>query len=270
MNAYLELFRLENGIIGIIGLVVTSFIAAGTDIVNYWQCIILGCATVALFIAGGNSLNDCIDKEIDKVSHPNRPLPLEKIAVKNALYLSITCLILSFILSIAQNPQSTSIVGIAIILMIMYEIILKQRGFVGNITIAILTGMVFLLGGSIVDHVENSVEIAGMAILVTIGREITKDIEDMNGDAGRRTLPMSIGVKNASVVAAVFYIAGPVLSIMPMIEGCSGLYLCIFFADAMFIYAAFIIFNDSHKSQKMAKYAMVVSLIVFALGAINL
>lgn len=270
MNAYLELFRLENGIIGIIGLVVTSFIAVGTDIVNYWQHIILGCASVALFIAGGNGLNDCLDKEIDKVSHPNRPLPLGKIAVKNALCLSITCLVLSFILSIAQNPQSISIVGIAIILMIMYEIVLKQRGFVGNITIAILTGMVFLLGGSIVNHIENSVEIAGMAILVTIGREITKDIEDMDGDTGRHTLPMSIGVKNASVVAAIFYIAGPIISIIPIVKKCAGmLYPCIFLADAMFIYAAFIIFSDPHKSQKIAKYAMIVALIVFALGAVK-
>lgn len=270
MKAYLELFRLENGIIGVVGLIVTSFITAPTNIVDYWQNITLGCVSALLFIAGGNSLNDYIDKEIDKVSHPNRPLPLGKIPVKNALYLSVTCLTLSFILSISQNFQSISIVGIAVILMIMYEIVLKQRGFVGNITIAILTGMIFLLGGSIVNNIEGSIEIAGMAILVTIGREIAKDIEDMNGDIGRHTLPMLIGVKNASVVAAIFYIAGPIISIIPIVKKCAGmLYPCIFLADAMFIYAAFIIFSDPHKSQKIAKYAMIVALIVFALGAIK-
>ena len=63
MNKYLELFRLENGIIGIVGLAVTTFIAVGTDMVGYWQYILLGCITVILFIAGGNSLNELAEMD---------------------------------------------------------------------------------------------------------------------------------------------------------------------------------------------------------------
>ena len=155
MNKYLELFRLENGIIGIVGVAVTAFIAVGTDMVDYWQYILFGCLTVILFIAGGNGLNDYIDREIDKVSHPERPLPSGRMEPKIALYVSTACLTLSFISSFVQNVQCIVIVGIAIVLMVLYETMLKQRGFVGNITIAVLTGMVFLLGGSIVFHMEN-------------------------------------------------------------------------------------------------------------------
>ena len=155
--------------------------------------------------------------------------------------------------------------------MVLYETMLKQRGFIGNITIAVLTGMVFLLGGSIVDHMENCIEIAGMAALVTVGREITKDIEDMEGDEGRHTLPMAIGKRNAGIVAAIFYIAGPILSVLPLIENSMGpLYPVVFVADAMFIYAAIILFNDPHRSQKMAKYAMMVALVAFILGAVKI
>ena len=155
--------------------------------------------------------------------------------------------------------------------MVLYETMLKQRGFIGNITIAVLTGMVFLLGGSIVFHMENCIEVAGMAALVTVGREITKDIEDMEGDVGRHTLPMAIGKRNAGIVAAIFYIAGPVLSILPLIDHSMGpLYPVVFVADAMFIYAAFILFNDPHRSQKMAKYAMMVALVAFILGAVKI
>ena len=276
MNKYLELFRLENGIIGIVGVAVTAFIAVGTDMVSYWQYILFGCVTVILFIAGGNGLNDYIDREIDKASHPERPLPSGRMEPETALRISVACLILSFASSFVQlfngeNYPCIIIVGIAIILMVLYETMLKQRGFVGNLTIAILTGMVFLLGGSIVAHMENCIEIAGMAALVTVGREITKDIEDMEGDEGRHTLPMTIGKRNAGIVAAAFYIAGPILSILPLIEGSMGpLYPLVFIADGMFIYTAFILFNDPHRSQKTAKYAMMVALVAFILGAVKI
>ena len=271
MNKYLELFRLENGIIGIIGVAVTAFIAVGTDMVNYWQYIVFGCVTVILFIAGGNSLNDYVDREIDKVSHPERPVPSGRMEPKTALYIGFICLILSFVSSFVQNYQCIIIVGLAIVLMVLYETMLKQRGFIGNVTIAILTGMVFLLGGSIVDHMQNCIEVAGMAALVTVGREITKDIEDMEGDEGRHTLPMTIGKRNAGIIAAIFYISGPVLSVLPIIDNSMGpLYPVVFVADAMFIYAAFILFNDPHKSQKTAKMAMMVALVAFILGAVKI
>ena len=271
MNKYLELFRLENGIIGIVGIAVTAFIAAGTSMVDSWQYIILGCVTVILFIAGGNSLNDYIDREIDKSSHPERPIPSGRMEPKVALYLGAACLVLSFVSSFVQSVECIVIVGIAIVLMVLYETVLKQRGFIGNVTIAVLTGMVFLLGGSIVGHMDNCYEIAAMAALVTVGREITKDIEDMEGDVGRHTLPMLIGKRNAGIVAAAFYIAGPILSILPIIDKSMGpLYPCVFAADVMFIYAAIILFNSPHRSQKTAKYAMMVALVAFILGALRI
>ena len=272
MNKYLELFRLQNGIIGIVGVAVTGFIAVGTDVVDYWAQILLGCVMVVLFIAGGNGLNDYIDREIDKVSHPERPLPSGRMEPKHALYVSCICLFLSFLCSIPlQNIECVIIGGIAVILMISYELLLKQRGFVGNITIAVMTGMVFLLGGSIVGHMENCFEVAGMAALVTVGREITTDIEDMEGDEGRHTLPMAIGKRNAGIVAAIFYIAGPILSIMPLIDHSMGpLYTVVFVADAMFIYAAIILFSDPHRSQKTAKLAMMVALVAFIIGKVNI
>ena len=271
MNKYLELFRLENGIIGVVGVAVTAFIAVGTDVVDYWQYVILGCLTVVLFIAGGNCLNDYIDREIDKVSHPERPLPSGRMRPETALYLGVSLMVLSFVSSFIQNYQCIIIVGIAIVLMVLYEAVLKQRGFIGNITIAVMTGMVFLLGGSIVGHMENCYEVAGMAALVTVGREIAKDIEDMEGDEGRHTLPMLIGKRNAGIVAAIFYIAGPVLSVLPIIDHSMGpLYPVVFVADAIFIYAAIILFNDPHKSQKSAKVAMMVALVAFILGAVKI
>ncbi|MFA6679992.1 MAG: UbiA family prenyltransferase [Candidatus Methanomethylophilaceae archaeon] len=270
MNKYLQLFRLGNCAMGIIGIIVSAFIAVGLDTGDYWQNLIISCFIVVIFIAGGNSINDYIDRDIDITSHPDRPIPSGKMNAKHALYIGTGALIISCLLSLLlKNVMSTLIVIIACILIISYELFLKQRGFVGNVTIALLTGMVFLLGGAIVGHIENSYVVAILAALVSIGREITKDIEDMEGDRGRFTLPMKIGKKNAGIIAAIFFVAGPALSLWPIFSNTLGyLYLTVLIADAMFVYAALILFNDPHKAQKTAKFAMIVALVAFILGVI--
>ncbi len=272
MNKYLRLFRLGNGIMGILGVVIGAFIAAGTGILDYSFNIAISCLLVIAFIAGGNSLNDYIDRDADKIGHPDRPLPLGEIEPKIALYCGISGLVLACLISFLMRSIETSAMVIAAaILMIAYEMTLKQKGFVGNITIAVMTGMLFLFGGSIVGNIWANTAICMMAITVSIGREIAKDIEDMNSDKEERlTLPMKIGVRKSTLLATVFYILGPVLSIYPLVTHTFGLLYCIVFvADAMFIYCAWLLFSNAHKSQKMAKLAMLVALVAFILGVIQ-
>jgi geranylgeranylglycerol-phosphate geranylgeranyltransferase len=255
---------------GILGVVIGAFIAVGFDIEDHVLNLIISSGVVLAFMAGGNSLNDYIDREIDKTAHPERPLPKGEIAPKTALIIGASGLIIACVLSLAMlSVLVTLIVVIAAALMISYELFLKQRGFVGNIVIAILTGMIFLFGGAVVGNIEGNFIIAAMAALVSIGREIAKDIQDMGSDEGRDTLPMRIGVKKAAAVGAAFFIIGPALSVWPLIDQTFGwLYCIVFVADAIFIYSAFIIFRKADVSQKAAKYAMLIALIAFVLGVI--
>lgn len=272
VNKYLRLFRFGNGVMGILGVVIGAFIAIGFDIQNYIPELIAACFVVIAFIAGGNSLNDYIDREIDLIGHPDRPIPMKEIAPRTALYLGISGLSIAVIISFfLGNLETTATVLIAALLMIGYETVLKQRGFIGNLTIAILTGMVFLFGASVVNHIESNYIIAAMAMLVSVGREIAKDVEDVASDKGeRKTLPMSIGVKNASIIASIFFIAGPVLSIWPILDNTFGwMYCIVFVADAIFIYVSMIVFKDAHKAEKLAKIAMMIALVAFILGVIQ-
>ena len=206
MNPYLQMFRMGNAVMGAVGLLVACFMAAGTDAFasEYLVNMALCAAVVVVFVAGGNSINDSIDYEIDKTSHPERPVPMGRITPKQAHVTGISLLILSVIISIFTfDAACIAIVVIASVLMYLYEVLLKQRGFIGNITIAVLTGMVFLLGSAIVHDVWANLAPALMAGLVTVGREICKDIEDMEGDEGRYTLPMMIGKRAAALVAVL-------------------------------------------------------------------
>jgi geranylgeranylglycerol-phosphate geranylgeranyltransferase len=179
-------------------------------------------------------------------------------------------LALSAILSLlTMDIPCIVIVIIAVLLMFGYEMFLKQRGFVGNLTIAVLTGMVFLLAGALVGDWTANIAVGGMAALVSVGREISKDIEDMESDVGRKTLPMSIGVRKASAVAAIFYIAGPILSWYPIyLDPANYLYYSVFLADAVFFYCAYKVFSDPRTAEKKAKIGMLLGLLAFILSAI--
>ena len=273
MNPYIQMFRMGNAVMGAVGLLVACFMAAGTDAFasEYLVDMAICAAVVVVFVAGGNTINDSIDYEIDKVSHPERPVPMGKITPKQAHVTGILLLLLSVVLSILTfDVACITIVVVATVLMYLYEVLLKQRGFIGNLTIAVLTGMVFLLGSAIVQDVWANLPPALMAALVTVGREICKDIEDMEGDVGRHTLPMMIGKRNAAIVAVLFFIAGPVLSVWPMYTGQYGpLYYVVVIADALFLYAAYLGMKDPHAGQQMAKKGMIFGLIAFIAGAIR-
>ena len=269
VNKYLQLFRTGNAVMGIVGVAVASFMAAGTDIADAWVNLLISAVVVFMFICGGNALNDYIDYEIDKTAHPERPIPSGRMTRKAALYAALVMLGGSVVVSfLTIDLECILIVVVASILMVAYEMALKQRGFVGNVTIAVLTGMMFLLGGAVVGDAADNVVVALMALLVSVGREVAKDIEDMESDEGDRlTLPMRIGPRKAAALACVFFVAGPVLSIAPMVWGSYGpLYYTVVVADAIFVYCAAIVFSSPHKAQKFAKLAMVVALVSFILG----
>lgn len=268
MNKYLQLFRMGNAVMGIVGVVVASFMAAGTGIVDHWLNLIISAVVVFMFICGGNALNDYIDYEIDRTAHPERPIPSGRMTRKAAFHAAIAMLGGAVVVSLfTVDLECIAIVVIACILMVAYEMTLKQRGFVGNVTIAVLTGMMFLLGGAVVGDMVDNVIVALMALLVSVGREIAKDIEDMDSDEGRLTLPMRIGTRNAAALACVFFVAGPVLSVAPMVWHSYGpLYYTVVIADIIFLYCAYIVFSDPHRAQKSAKLAMVVALVSFIIG----
>ncbi len=270
MNKYLRLFRPINTLIGSFAILIAAFMAAGTSMIDSWINLVIGIVVVFTFIAGGNSLNDYIDVEIDRTAHPDRPVVTGEITPKQARNVGVLMLLLSVILSLfTMDVHCIAIVVVATVLMFGYETCLKQRGFVGNVTIAVLTGLVFILAGALVGDVYANVAVGGMAALVSVGREISKDIEDMESDIGRKTLPMSVGIRNASIIAAVFYIAGPVLSWLPIYQNPENyLYYIVVLADIAFFYCAVKVFKDPHKAQKTAKIGMLLGLLAFIMSAV--
>jgi geranylgeranylglycerol-phosphate geranylgeranyltransferase len=135
---------------GIVGLVMSILIATGTSIGNYWADIVPAAVVIFFFVAAGNSLNDYMDREVDKVAHPERPIPSGRLKPSTARTVAIYSFSASLIASFFLRIEATAIVVVAMALMLAYELSTKKKGFSGNLTIGVLTGMLFVFGGSVV------------------------------------------------------------------------------------------------------------------------
>jgi geranylgeranylglycerol-phosphate geranylgeranyltransferase len=271
VNPYVQLFRIGNCIIGVVGLILGAFIAEGPQFVDHATELVLASVVVFTFIVGGNSLNDYTDREVDKKAHPDRPIPSGRISPRSALTISAIMFTISFIFSLPLDWMSILIVSSAIGVMILYETWSKQAGLAGNLSISWLTGALFLLGGSVVGSPEKTVIFASMAFLATLGREIVKDIEDVEADFDRRTLPKRIGKKWAGVLGSLAFLLAVALSFEPFISGylSTGYLTIVVMADAIFIYCSIVHFQNPTKGQMWAKYGMLVALIAFLIGKLH-
>jgi len=271
-RSYLRLFRLGNCAMGAVGTLLAVVVCVGLEeISEYAAQTVLSMVVVFLFTAGGNSLNDYYDRETDKRAHPERPIPSGRLTPHEVMYASVALFTMALIVSVAVTLVSIAIVATSIIVMLVYEMRLKAEGLAGNLAISWLTGALFLFGGAAADSLGLAWILAALAFLATLGREITKDIQDIEGDrSSRRTLPMRIGERGAGFAAATSFAAAVALSPLPYLQGLlSEWYVpAVAVADGMFIYCALILFKRPEMGQKMAKLAMAVALVAFLLGGV--
>ena len=113
--------------------------------------------------------------------------------------------------------------------------------------------------------------LSATVFMITLGREIQKDIMDKDGDsADRKTLPMRIGVERSSVVARLSYVVAVIISLVPLMIGSSStLYASISIADVMLLISASGRV-DTKCSERIAKYSILAVIVASVLGTLHL
>jgi len=199
MNPYIALTRPGNMVLTAIAVVAGAFIAAGTEISNFQIEILICCLCSMMLVGGGNALNDYNDRKTDKENHPKRPIPSGSVSPDSA-YMYAQALLglgLLILLLTLENKMPFVIALIGVILLIAYENGLKAAGITGNVVVGLMSGAVFLFAGMAVNDPGPTLWMFGLAVLATITREIVKDIQDLEGDTDRRTLPSRIGIESS-------------------------------------------------------------------------
>jgi geranylgeranylglycerol-phosphate geranylgeranyltransferase len=271
MNPYLEILRPGNAIMAVIAIFLMAVISG-----QFTLEALMAAVVVFLVTGAGNSINDYFDHKIDAINKPERPIPSGRISLKTALIYSISLFIVGIILAFSINFLLGMIVFLSSILMIIYARDLKTKCLIGNLSISFLTGLCFVFGGVAVGQIMVSIYLGFYAFLMTMAREIVKDMEDMEGDReeGATTLPLVYGTRTSSVIAAFFMIIASLTSPVLYFLGIFNLFYLIILIVAIivFISSAISILKDqslenTRKISKKIKMGMGIVFLAFALGS---
>ncbi|WP_323755721.1 geranylgeranylglycerol-phosphate geranylgeranyltransferase [Roseivirga sp.] len=166
------------------------------ELLNDEKFFLLVLSTV-IITSAGYLINDYYDVKIDYVNRPDRvivgkTLKRRRIIIAHTV-LNFTGIGIGFYIS----PIIGIINFVAAFLLWLYSNQLKRLPFIGNFTIAILTGVTLFLVGQYFQEREYLILCyAIFAGFITLIREIIKDMEDLKGDErfGCKTLPIVFGI----------------------------------------------------------------------------
>jgi len=260
--AYLLLCRVWNALFAAGICAYSFFIVKNNYEINYYEVLFLSLGLWFL-VAFANAHNDIADFEIDKINRPERPLPSGKISIKAAYGLLGILSFFTMFFSILAGMKFAFLFFIASLLSIAYNRFLKGLPLVGNFTVALLstTPVVIPIINFGLPQTELSI-IAFFAFMLTFVREITKDIEDMEGDKSQnlKTFPLLAGI-NLSL-SLVFLCQFQCLMLLALFKPILLVGVAPFFA----LSAIFAILKKWRLSQNMIKLAMLGGLAAFAAG----
>lgn len=274
MNPYIALTRPGNVILTAIAVVAGSFIAAGDNIVDFPFEIMIASISAMMLVGGGNALNDYNDRESDTENHPNRPIPAGLISAEDTLSFAKLLLASGLLLLLfgLANKMPFIIAFLGTITLISYENKLKALGLSGNIAVGFMSGAVFLFAGMTVNDPGPTLWMFGLALLATISREIIKDVQDLEGDTDRFTLPARIGVGHSLNLAGLILIGAISLS-YTAVSQFDGLawtvyWVSISLANVVMLFGFYNAKNEEYYSgQKNIKQGMGLAMLAFIASA---
>jgi geranylgeranylglycerol-phosphate geranylgeranyltransferase len=265
--AAFEITRPTNAAVGAFGAAVGGYVGGSLGV-----SVGIAAVVTAFGTGAGNAVNDYYDAEIDAVNKPDRPIPSGRISRRGAAYLSAGLFAAALVLTVAFLP--TLAVGIGVVnlaVLVVYSSHLKRTPLVGNVAVAYLAGSAFLFGGATAGGVEFTVVLFVLASLANLGREIVKDVEDMEGDAaeGARTLPLIWGERRALALGTASVVFAVMLSPLPYFafEEFGAAYLAaVIGADVVLLEGTRRSWGSPASGQKLLKAAMFVALVAFVAG----
>ncbi len=160
--------------------------------------------------AAGYIINDYYDVKIDAINKPKRIVVGKFVNRRQAMLAHLFLSGLGVLIGFALGWSIGFIHLGATLLLWGYSARLKQTFLIGNITIALLSATMVLVV-AVFDKVDNKAvwAYAAFVFLISIVREIIKDMEDVKGDAtfDCRTLPIVMGIAGAKWFLYFFILA---------------------------------------------------------------
>lgn len=234
------------------------------------------------FLLAGSAMviNDIVDREIDLVNEPDRPIPSGAVSEGSAKVFGAMLTILGVLAAAALSPFAIIVAVATFLVSLAYNVYGKRLGLPGNMMVAFCIAVPFLFGGIAVSSpLDVTVAVFFLlAFLASVGREITKGIADIEGDRlkGIRTLAIVNGSRAASAMAAAFYMGAVAITPFPYLAGNLGIYYLaiVLVVDAGFAYSSIYIIRRHDKASALrvkgqARVWMLLALLAFLAGGLT-
>lgn len=195
---------------------------------EYYFLFFILCLSSVFIAAAGYVINDYFDLNIDLVNKPDKMVVDRSISRRWAIFFhmffSLAGVLMGFYIGLQNGNWIIGFTNTACVFLLwFYSTNFKKKLLTGNLLISFLTAwvvfVVYLLTvrqsvdllhlinpGSHQKLFRLAILYASFAFIITLIREVIKDIEDMDGDAryGCKTMPIVWGVDFSKVFATIW------------------------------------------------------------------
>jgi 4-hydroxybenzoate polyprenyltransferase len=190
--------------LGIIILTMTLFMfhASQWNIQNLrWPDALFVVLAVLFTAAAGYVINDILDIEEDIINKPEKRIIAKHISIRSGIIFYIILLLGSLAFGFLTGLSMGLVCVMISVLLYFYSSDLKGTTLWGNLLVSLMNGVVVFFSAQGVDEKFNGyfAEYAFLAFLITMVREVVKDIEDIEGDKTREyeTFPIVYGARKS-------------------------------------------------------------------------
>lgn len=185
---------------------------------DYHNLLFPECITIVFCImftaAAGYLINDIFDVETDSINKPHSRIVAHHFSIKQARVYYVILLALAITFGF-WTGWSIGFLCLAVsLLLYYYSSDLKGTVIYGNLMVSFLAGATVFTAsqGSLLKSGGYFVEYSMFAFLITMARELIKDMEDIEGDKVQeyQTLPVKYGIKPAKYLT-IFFLASVVV-----------------------------------------------------------
>jgi len=167
-----------------------------------WPEALTVLVAVLFTAAGGYVINDIFDIEEDIINKPEKRIIAKHISLKKAHWFYGFLLLMSLITGFITGWSMGFLCIVMNLLLYFYSSDLKGTNLWGNMLVSFMNGVVIFTAaqGTLILGDGYFAEYALLAFLITMAREIVKDIEDIAGDKAQEceTFPIVYGENKAT------------------------------------------------------------------------
>ncbi|ACF14975.1 UbiA prenyltransferase [Chloroherpeton thalassium ATCC 35110] len=279
IKPFIEIVRPSNIVLFFMAISLGGIMVGGFDAFFHIK-VYLAAISGTLIGGAGNVINDIQDVEIDKINKPNRPLITGALSINAAKWFWVWLNLVGFLLAWLISKEAVAIAGASILILFVYSLFFKRQVLIGNLVVCTIISLAFVYGAMAYGKLEGIVFPIIFSFLFNFGREVLKDLEDVEGDksAGARTLAIQLGTKKTLSLVSTVYVVLIGLSIWPYLTGEYGLLYVIsimLFTNTIVLYVVVRSWREQtkqnfYKMNTILKIAMLTGILSIAVGKISL